>query len=321
MEPISIVGGGPSGCSTGIFLAKKGFSNITIYERNPNIRKACGGGLSWRIVDRYGEFVKDVESYPVKSTHFDFDGRTLDFEFKKNIGVIVDRLEFDRNLREVAGSYGVEIIRKIANMENLKSKTIVDASGTKRSEHPCICAQAFTKFRNPKMSLFFRTDVNPSSYFWIFPMSDNYANIGLGGNPATFKVPLLQAFRNFTKEFGMKVGRTYLHPISMFSEKTSLTQTARGRTILRVGEAASLVNSATGEGIYYALRSGELAAYSISNGNQAKMYENSIKKEIFGELKHSESVYNSIMCSPRFLRKYIFLFLLKMLNYKRGDVV
>jgi flavin-dependent dehydrogenase len=313
---VAIVGGGPAGCSAGIFLAKEGFENITIYEKSPNKRKACGGGLSWRVLNRYKEFVKGIDNYPVKKCLFDFDGSVFNFTFKRRIGTIVDRLEFDKNMRYLAESYGAKIISKNIELNKIKNDLIVDASGFRRSKNVFMCIQSFAKMKNPEFSFIFRKGINPAGYLWIFPLSDNYANVGLGGWSKTFKLPINEAFNKFLKELKLNVKNKYASLIGIYCDFDELGEISGKRTILRAGEAANLVNPVTGEGIYYALRSGEIVATSMLKINPVNFYKKSIENEFGKDFLFSKILYNILVKSPSIIEKNVILMLLKLLNHK-----
>ncbi len=104
-------------------------------------------------------------------------------------------------------------------------------------------------------------------YGWIFPKKE-HLNIGIGGVWATHgeKINLLKSYRDYIdflkqnnlipknlKKSPIKGGRLPINPL----EKTY------GERILLVGDAAGFINPSTGEGIYYAMSSGEIAAKMI----------------------------------------------------------
>ena len=104
-------------------------------------------------------------------------------------------------------------------------------------------------------------------YGWIFPKKE-HINIGMGGvwvNQGT-KTNLLKHYHEFfgflkqnnvipnnLKESPIKGGTLPIYPL----KKTY------GERLLLVGDAAGFINSNTGEGIYYAMSSGEIAAKII----------------------------------------------------------
>jgi geranylgeranyl reductase family protein len=106
-------------------------------------------------------------------------------------------------------------------------------------------------------------------YGWIFPLSDDSANVGAGYYRRTADTPStpVAALRDFLAHPSIKPQferAERLGPIKGFPLRTDFhrSPTYGPRTLL-VGEAAGLVNPFTGEGIDYALESGEMAAKTI----------------------------------------------------------
>jgi len=106
-------------------------------------------------------------------------------------------------------------------------------------------------------------------YGWIFPLSEDSANVGAGYYRRTADTPSTAsaALRDFLAHPAIQPQfqrAEQLGPVKGFPLRTDFhrSPTFGPRTLL-VGEAAGLVNPFTGEGIDYALESGELAARAI----------------------------------------------------------
>jgi geranylgeranyl reductase family protein len=118
----------------------------------------------------------------------------------------------------------------------------------------------------------FRFDGLPlPGYGWVFPLSENSANVGLGlasisslrrksrkpQRPRQALEPFLQtpAMRTMLGQ-ARRAGPVQSYPIRMDFPRAPTC----GERLLLVGEAAGLVNPLSGDGIDYALESGRLAA-------------------------------------------------------------
>jgi menaquinone-9 beta-reductase len=108
-------------------------------------------------------------------------------------------------------------------------------------------------------------------YGWVFPMPGGAANVGVGfiprrRGPATAKA----AFEHFLTMPAMRdqlAGATQVGPLKGYPIRVDfLDSPTYGPRTLLVGEAAGLVNPLTGEGIDYALESGQLAAEHLAAG-------------------------------------------------------
>jgi geranylgeranyl reductase family protein len=110
-------------------------------------------------------------------------------------------------------------------------------------------------------------------YGWVFPVSETAANIGVGFMPprrtAKPSRTTSQAFEDFTRhlEKSLLSGARQAGPVKGYPIRVDfLTAPTFAERTLLVGEAAGLVNPLTGEGIDYALESGQIAAGHLAGG-------------------------------------------------------
>ena len=134
------------------------------------------------------------------------------------------------------------------------------------------------------------------AYAWRFDAGDGTANVGFG--------MLLPSLSRISKALG-RGGKAELHgrleellpgtdaerlrshhlPLS-----TSRPRHRPGRVLL-AGDAASLVNPLTGEGIYYALASGRLAGTAaVTGGDPGARYAELLRRELGRHLRHTTAL-------------------------------
>jgi flavin-dependent dehydrogenase len=118
-----------------------------------------------------------------------------------------------------------------------------------------------------RMMDFYIDDVVMPGYGWVFPFGDGTANVGAGvkWRPGRTTPNGNAAFHHFVRRsLGVRRrlgGARQVGPIAGYPIRTDfLTAKTSGERMLLVGEAAGLVNVFTGDGIDFALESGELAA-------------------------------------------------------------
>lgn len=307
---VSIVGGGPAGASLATFLSSEE-SNVTLYEKSPERRKPCGGALTWRVVEKYGKILhlNEVPMYSSKELFLDFEGKVLKVYSTKNLVYVVDRLAFDNHLRNLAQSNGAKIETKnIANPMEINDSLVVDSRGFEPSKKQYSLKVAICKMKEPKMMFVYRKNMISKGYFWVFPIDESHADVGVGGMVGGIRTPLKDAFDWFAKEVGATPEVSMGWGISHSRHFNNLIIDAGDKKIVKVGERAKIVNSVTGEGIYYAIRSSEILSSCILK-NDLDSYQRKLKKEFNTEFLLSDII---IGMTP-YLPKYVMVQLVKMI--------
>lgn len=122
-------------------------------------------------------------------------------------------------------------------------------------------------------------DVSPDFYAWVFPKCDHVA-VGTGTVCSKQDIKLFQhgiRERVYPKIKGGKVIKVEAHPIPEHPRPVRV----RGRVAL-VGDAAGYVTKCSGEGIYFAAKSGRMCGEAIvraSEGGERMIEEEDLKRE------------------------------------------
>jgi len=106
-------------------------------------------------------------------------------------------------------------------------------------------------------------------YIWSFPRCD-HLSVGICGSMASHnQSELRQHLQVFIgkQEFNMDDARFYSHVLPSPQVPTLSQRTVVGKNWALVGDAAAFVDPLTGEGLFYAMRSGELLGKAIAEGN------------------------------------------------------
>ncbi|MDD5472655.1 MAG: geranylgeranyl reductase family protein [Candidatus Methanoperedens sp.] len=320
---IIVVGLGPAGATAAYELSKKGIRVLAIEKQKHPRYKPCGGGLTARIEKILEPDFKSVVERTISKVNFTFKG-SGDIHAVSDLPLVhmVMRDVFDSFLVEKARSSGAEIHEqeKVTHIEEGKdsvlvmteknmyaAKLLIGADGVngivarslklKPKKRIAVLIEGEVKVRDEnfkKLSEEIRFDFGsvPYGYGWIFPKAD-HLSLGVGGWKKTIKNPkpyysvfLSDQYLTDKIENEHKFGYT----IPIFDGRSKITSS---RTML-CGDAAALVDPFLGEGIYYAIRSGQIAA-DVANdmlqGNTTTAsYEERIAGEIYPEFEYARNI-------------------------------
>lgn len=145
------------------------------------------------------------------------------------------------------------------------------------------------------IELHFLRDFLPG-YFWIFPLPDGMMNVGVGVPSQTIrrkKINLREQMLNAIKNNAAIADRFANATLVSRIEGWGLPvykkrQPVSGDNFLLAGDAASLIDPFTGEGIGNALLSGMLAANAIERSVQAANFSAGFLKEAYDDVLYRE---------------------------------
>jgi len=296
---VIVVGGGPSGSLAAKTLSAAG-AKVALIEKDFNRVKPCGGGtpsISFEEFNLpYDAITKKIDTISIVSPK----GDRVDIPLAGGFLAIVERGRFDQSLRKQAEEAGADLINAefLRINEWRRSVRIVVTEGSIEREISSdflIAADGVNSRITRGIGLepipgvytiqedidingledsqrlhacefWFGLSHAPAFYSWVFPKGD-YIDIGTGSVNGRLLKDLIKNFklRLKIKSKGDDMYKVYRLPLKW---RTSLI---KGRVIF-TGDAAGLVMPLSYEGIYYALRSGRMAAQAIINGRH-KDYE------------------------------------------------
>ena len=115
------------------------------------------------------------------------------------------------------------------------------------------------------MGIHIHFDVVPRLYAWVFSKGEKVC-IGLGKHPDT-DIDAVATMRQFCEDLGVRNMDKYPIRGAMLPFGKVMAKPVWDKHLIFVGDAAGLVSPPTGEGIYFALKSGIYAAEAIAEGN------------------------------------------------------
>ena len=286
---VAIIGGGPAGSTCAAFCAEAGLRAILIEREKFPREKVCGDCLNpacWAVLRRM-EIFERIRALPHgKLDRVEFiaiHGRkvTVDLPSGDESEIAIKRSLFDNLLLEHAREVGAEIreqsivtaLTKTAAdnwkidivTQTISARFLVAADGRNstvarlcnllpRPERERVALQAHIplprNFGNRIVLQFL-----PQGYSGQAPVNETELNLCLVGTP-----PTISALRQWAeRHFDLAADQ----PWRTITPLTRAPIPAARENLFLVGDAARVVEPFTGEGIFYALRSGELAAGAI----------------------------------------------------------
>lgn len=302
---VIIVGAGPAGSFAGYHLARTGLDVLMIEKSSFPRLKVCGGGLSGRAYQALPFGIKPIIHRAVRWGMVGFRGRLVTTIHKDDpIAYLIARPSFDAFLLEKAISLGAQchqgeralsvrqegdIVHLQTDLASYQSRYLIGADGI----HSQV-AKAVGLLRNRPISLAYEAHLEyPSGkidpliesitfdfgtllggYGWIFP-KDDHLNVGVFRSwpgKRTSKKHLMR----FIHQHPVLSHAPLRHLRAFPGPQSGSTSPLHLGHVLLCGDAANLADPWLGEGLYYALTSGRMAAECIEGHAQGDLHDLSV---------------------------------------------
>jgi geranylgeranyl reductase len=291
-----VIGGGPSGATAAGDLAGIGRS-VLLIDRAGRI-KPCGGAIPPRAIRDF-DIPDDVIVARITSARMiSPKAKEVDMPIGDGYVGMVDREHFDEWLRERAAQAGAEratgtfermsrdddgvaVIHyraKSGEPKSARARSVIGADGAVSNvareampdvDRPPYVFAYHEIIRSPRndsnaydakrCDVFYRGELSPDFYGWIFPHGDT-ASVGTGSMHKGFSLKdAVGALRETAGLSDVETIRREGAPIPLHP----LPRWDNGIDLVLAGDAAGVVAPASGEGIYYAMAGGRLAAEAV----------------------------------------------------------
>ncbi len=318
MYDVVVVGAGPAGSMAAKTAAEKGLNVLLIEKRQEiGVPVRCAEGISKKSLERFFEVKKRwIANEVIGAKIYSPDGTEIELSEEKagnEVGYVLERRVFDRDLARMAAKAGAEVIvkttavkferkggilevhlRRMGDDWKVETKILIGADGvesrigreagiikTLKLNEIESCAQyLMTNLDVDKNYTYFYLgrEIAPGGYAWIFPKGNSSANVGIGVMPSLAKKSAKYYLDKFIKDKNIEgsIVEFVAGAVPVYGE----IETAVSDNIMLAGDAAYHADPITGGGIANALTAGYYAGLVA--------YE-AVKKGDF---------------SARFLRKY-----------------
>jgi len=293
---VVVVGGGPSGATAAEDLVRSGHK-VALLDRAGRI-KPCGGAIPPRLIRDF--FIPDDQIVAKITTArmISPTGRRVDIPIEGGYVGMVDREHFDEFLRNRAAEAGAHrltgtflrierdadgshvIYRDKASGEEMRLATrmIIGADGARSNiardyipgaskipyviaYHEIVEAPAASDLYDPvRCDVIYDGAISPDFYGWVFPHGKQ-ASIGMG--TMVDGVDLKDATARLRAQSGLTDCKTIRREGAPIPLKP-LDRWDNGRDIVLAGDAAGVVAPSSGEGIFYAMVGGRVAATAVA---------------------------------------------------------
>lgn len=329
---VVVVGAGPAGAAAALgLLSVAPDAHVVLLDRDAFPRdKACGDGVAPHVLDvlvRVGVHDLLADRVPVQRLRLGFVGGEQVRGQMRRAAYVVPRVELDARIVSAAVARGAQLcrgqVREVVTEADgvtlrgsgvdVRARVVVGADGahsTVRSSlglpasapgHTALALRGYAPVRGEhagEQVIAFSRGRWPA-YAWSFPVGDGRANVGYGellthrgGGRGPTRAQLFERLDELLPGAaeGGTAWRGHHLPLS-----TARPRQPDGRVLL-AGDAMSLVNPMTGEGIYYAVLSGVLAGraagMALGRGDPAssgRLYRGWLSRELGRHLRHTRA--------------------------------
>jgi geranylgeranyl reductase len=289
-----VVGGGPCGATAAHELARRGRS-VLLLDRAGRI-KPCGGAIPPRLIRDFA-IPNDLLCARITSARMVApSSKGVDMPISNGFVGMVDRGVFDEWLRTRAEGSGAErragmfrqvtrdpdgvaVVHYVAkegdSEQRVRARVVIGADGAKSSvAAQCIAGAKRVRhvfayheivrapvngFDGTRCDVYYQGQLSPDFYGWVFPHGET-VSVGSGSMRKGFSL------RRSVSALRAKAGLADTETIRREGAPIPLRPMRRwdnGRDVIVAGDAAGVVAPASGEGIYYAMEGGRLAAEAV----------------------------------------------------------
>jgi len=328
MKRVAVLGGGPAGAFAAERLARAGMDTVVLDEKLA-WEKPCGGGLTYKAYSRYPFLLEN--SVPKKIINETCLAAPRAGAVRLDLGrplLIYSRMDLNRMLLDRAEQAGAQLEKtRVLGIDRggrgwrlktqhgiLEADFCIVATGARNSlrnvgtewtaADTMYALGYFVPSAQDHIDIQFLP--NLEGYIWVFPRC-GHLSVGIcgKGEPAHSLRTRLERYMN-EKGISYKDASFYGHMLPSLEHSGWKNNRLAGDGWLAVGDAGGLVDPITGEGLYYAMRSGDLASQVVmsdshSLAERAQAYRNLLRRDFTADLE-----FGATLAKRVFLGRFLF---------------
>jgi flavin-dependent dehydrogenase len=318
-------------------LATAGF-NVTLYDEHLAWEKPCGGGLTHKAISLYPFLLDGPQPKKIVQTAelISSGGQRARFHMNHPI-VIYSRAVLNGLLLDRAAAAGCTTIRsRVSQVDTNGGRVNLLVGGGQKSADFVVLAGGARNQLLPETTALEAADLEMTQgyfvpteddhikikflkqfegYIWSFPRAD-HVSVGICGKMSKHSSQTLRRHLDqFVKDENISLdgARFYSHVLPSPQAHTLRRRRIVGRNWAMAGDAAACVDPITGEGLFYALRSGDLLAHALIAG-QPDAYPARLRAEVSADLEFAARIARKVFCG-RFLGGAVTTRMVQLLNH------
>jgi geranylgeranyl reductase family protein len=328
MKRVAILGGGPAGAFAAEKLASAGL-DVLVFDEKLAWEKPCGGGLTHKAYSQYPFLIENStpKRLITETTLAASRGGEVSLKLDDPL-LIYSRLDLNRMLLERAERAGAQIEKaRVLEMSRYgRGWQLRTSSGIEHADFCIVATGARNALAEVGTELTAEDTMSALGYYvagdqtridiqflprlegyiWVFPRC-GHLSVGIcgKGEPAS---SLRKRLEQYLTERGIawKGAAFYSHLLPSLSAASWEKNRVSGEGWMAVGDAAGLVDPVTGEGLYYAIRSADLAARALLSevgepAEKAGQYRQSLWHDFAADLE-----FGSRLAKRLFLGRFLF---------------
>jgi flavin-dependent dehydrogenase len=283
-------------------LAAAGLDTVILDEKLA-WEKPCGGGITYKAYSRY-PFLLDNDTPKraiTETTLSEPRGGSVTMRLSKPL-LIYSRYDLNNMLLQRAEKAGARLEKeRVTALERQSDHWLVRTPhGAMEADYVVVATGARNSLKNvgteysagdtmfaigywvpvERNHIDIQFFPNFEGYIWVFPRC-GHLSVGICGRGETAKSMRVRLERYMAeKEIPLAGATFYGHALPALQRPAWPRNRLSGEGWMAVGDAAGLVDPVTGEGLYYAFRSGQLAAETILNDQHDPAQKHSIYRSL-----------------------------------------